>query len=127
MQAYIGLCGLLEMLEPRDAFIISVCRLCLPPHYNLTVFNEVGNTCCTTQQQLVTTSTIPYTSSSTIYDDQHHQYNTSSGGPYGPESADFKQQVVVAVGTQLATPSSLTQNSMPLTSSGEYYFLWYIL
>lgn len=118
MQAYIGLCGLLDMREPRDTLITALCRLCLPPHYNLTVFSEMAYTCCSTQQS-TTTTTNPYTATSTMYEDHHHQYNTSSGGPYGPETADFKQQVVVAVGTPLATPSSLMQTSMPPTSSSE--------
>lgn len=114
MQAYIGLCGLLDMREPRDAFITAVCRSCLPPHYNLTVFSGVGNTCCSAQQQTLST---PYTSSTTMYDD--HQYNSSTGSTYGPESADYKQQVVVAVGTPLATPSSLLQSLNLPSSSGK--------
>lgn len=116
MQAYIGLCGLLDMRGPRDAFITAVCRACLPPHYNLMVFNGVGNNCCTGQSMSSSTQVhTQYTTSSTMYDD-HHQYN-STGSAYGPESADYKQQqqVVVAVGTPLATPSSALQS---MSSSG---------
>jgi len=51
-----------------------------------------------------------------MYDDHHHQqYSSATGGGYGPESADYKQQqqVIVAVGTPLATPSSVLQTSSP--------------
>lgn len=105
MQGYIGLCGLLDMRSPRDAFITAVCRSCLPPHYNLTVFNSPTNTCCTDQQSVVS-----YATSATMYD--HQTYNSATGGgTYSPESTDYKQQqqVVVAVGTPLATSSMLLQ------------------
>jgi len=115
MQAYIGLCGLLDMRGPRDAFITAVCRACLPPHYNLTVFSATAqaNTCCVGQQSISSSSpTVQYATSATMYDDHHHQqYSSTTGGGYGPESADYKQQqqVIVAVGTPLATPSSVLQ------------------
>ncbi|CAH1783969.1 unnamed protein product [Owenia fusiformis] len=38
-QAYASLCGTLEMTTPRDAFITSLCKASLPPHYTLTVLN----------------------------------------------------------------------------------------
>lgn len=119
MQAYIGLCGLLDMRGPRDAFITAVCRACLPPHYNLTVFNAASNSCCLAQQSTASSTSTSYSNSSTMYDDHHHQYSTNTGSAYGPESADFKQQqqVVVAVGTPLATPSSLVQALSPSSSS----------
>lgn len=123
MQAYIGLCGLLDMRGPRDAFLTAVCRACLPPHYNLTVFSGVNNT-CTTQQSTSSTQSASYTTSSTMYDDHHHQqYNTTSSNTYGSESPDYKQQqqVVVAVGTPLATPSSLLQ-ALSSSSPGETFF-----
>lgn len=117
MQAYIGLCGLLDMRGPRDAFITAVCRACLPPHYNLTVFSGTVNTCCVGQPSMSSSSpTMQYATSATMYDDHHHQqYSSATGGGYGPESADYKQQqqVIVAVGTPLATPSSVLQNSSP--------------
>uniref|UniRef100_A0A2S2R545 Protein MON2 n=1 Tax=Sipha flava TaxID=143950 RepID=A0A2S2R545_9HEMI len=117
MQAYIGLCGQLDMRGPRDAFITAVCRACLPPHYNLTVFNGAGNTCCTAQQP---STPVQYTTSSTMYDDHHHQqYNSTTNSSYGSDSTDYKQQqqVVVAVGTPLATPSSVLQAMSSSTSS----------
>ncbi|KAL4105342.1 hypothetical protein QTP88_020585 [Uroleucon formosanum] len=121
MQAYIGLCGLLDMRGPRDAFITAVCRACLPPHYNLTVFSGTVNTCCVGQSSLSSSSsTVHYATSATMYDDHHHQqYSGATGGGYGPESADYKQQqqVIVAVGTPLATPSSVLQTSSPSGTS----------
>lgn len=121
MQAYIGLCGLLDMRGPRDAFITAVCRACLPPHYNLTVFSGAINTCCVGQSSMSSSSsTVQYSTSATMYDDHHHQqYNSATGGGYGPESADYKQQqqVIVAVGTPLATPSSVLQTMSSSPSS----------
>lgn len=120
MQAYIGLCGLLDMQGPRDAFITAVCRACLPPHYNLTVFSSTSNSCCPVNQPAVSssTATAQYTTSSTMYDQQYNSATT--GAPYGPESADYKQQVVVAVGTPLATPSSLL-HALSTSSTGKTY------
>jgi len=108
MQTYIGLCGQLDMQEPRDAFITAVCRACLPPNYNLTIFSGASNTFFSAQKSA---SSIPYNSSVTMYEDQgfHHQYNTS-GDAYGSETADYKQ--VVAVGTLLATPSLVMQQTL---------------
>lgn len=42
-EAYISLCGRLEMSVPRDAFITALCKASLPPHYALTVLNTHGN------------------------------------------------------------------------------------
>lgn len=39
MQTYAALCGSLELHTPRDAFITSICKASLPPHYALTVLN----------------------------------------------------------------------------------------
>lgn len=41
-EAYISLCGKLEMSTPRDAFITAICKASLPPHYALTVLNTQG-------------------------------------------------------------------------------------
>lgn len=39
MQNYAALCGMLELSTPRDAFITSICKASLPPHYALSVLN----------------------------------------------------------------------------------------
>lgn len=41
IQTYASLCGLLELQIPRDAFITSICKSSLPPHYALTILNTV--------------------------------------------------------------------------------------
>lgn len=41
IQTYASLCGHLELQIPRDAFITSICKSSLPPHYALTVLNTV--------------------------------------------------------------------------------------
>lgn len=39
MQNYAALCGMLDLNIPRDAFITSICKASLPPHYALTILN----------------------------------------------------------------------------------------
>lgn len=39
MQNYAALCGMLDLQTPRDAFITSICKASLPPHYALSVLN----------------------------------------------------------------------------------------
>jgi hypothetical protein len=39
MQNYAALCGMLDLSTPRDAFITSICKASLPPHYALSVLN----------------------------------------------------------------------------------------
>lgn len=39
MQNYAALCGMLDLNTPRDAFITSICKASLPPHYALTILN----------------------------------------------------------------------------------------
>lgn len=99
MQAYIGLCGLLDMQVPRDTFITAVCKACLPPHYTLTVFANSA------VQSLPT----PYAMYDENHHAHHHYHQQYSGTTYGSES-DYKQQVV-AVGTPLATPSLAASSS----------------
>ncbi|XP_018330358.1 protein MON2 homolog isoform X2 [Agrilus planipennis] len=41
VQTYASLCGLLDLPTPRDAFIMTICKSSLPPHYALTVLNAV--------------------------------------------------------------------------------------
>lgn len=38
MQNYAALCGMLDQLNPRDAFIMAICRASFPPHYALSIF-----------------------------------------------------------------------------------------
>lgn len=38
MQNYAALCGMLQQLQPRDAFIMAMCRASFPPHYAVSIF-----------------------------------------------------------------------------------------
>lgn len=111
MQTYIGLCGLLDMQEPRNAFITAICRACLPPNYNLTIFSSKENFCSAQQQ-----SSMSYTSVTNFDDQMYQEQCNTTSNTYGSENADYKQ-FVVAVGTPLATPSSVFQQTS--SSSGE--------
>uniref|UniRef100_A0A336JYA7 Protein MON2 homolog n=1 Tax=Culicoides sonorensis TaxID=179676 RepID=A0A336JYA7_CULSO len=39
MQAFTALCGSLDLIVPRDAFVNAFCRAALPPHYAHTILN----------------------------------------------------------------------------------------
>ncbi|KAJ7331268.1 Endocytosis and vacuole integrity protein [Desmophyllum pertusum] len=43
-QLYANVCGVLNLTTPRDAFITSLCKAALPPHYCLTVVNPHSGT-----------------------------------------------------------------------------------
>ena len=43
-QTYIYLCGKLKMTSPRDAFITSLCKVCLPPKYAMSLITQRGPT-----------------------------------------------------------------------------------
>ncbi|XP_034666367.1 protein MON2 homolog isoform X1 [Drosophila subobscura] len=44
MQNYAALCGMLEQLQPRDAFIMAMCRASFPPHYAMSIFANATQT-----------------------------------------------------------------------------------
>ncbi|XP_055839382.1 protein MON2 homolog isoform X2 [Episyrphus balteatus] len=92
MQKYSALCGMLNLLNARDAFIISICRSSFPPHYALSIFNgvqlDVDLRCHTKNKSQDINNHIPGSSNET----------------------DFRQQIV-AVGTPLPS-ASLPQNIM---------------
>lgn len=100
MQEYSALCGLLNLLNARDAFIISICRSSFPPYYALSIFNgfqlDVDLRCHTrTKSQELNNQ---------ILDSCHEN--------------DFRQKIV-AVGTPLPSASlsqSITQAPVMLTS-----------
>nr|XP_018911594.1 PREDICTED: protein MON2 homolog isoform X1 [Bemisia tabaci] len=100
IQTFVSLCGLLNLLIPRDAFITAICKASLPPHYSLSVLNSVpvGST----------------GSLHGLYQDSNSQFNSSM---YGNE-LEYKQQVVV-VGTPLPTsslPAGAHQGPVMLTA-----------
>ena len=43
-QLYANVCGVVNLTTPRDAFITSLCKAALPPHYTLTVLNPHSGT-----------------------------------------------------------------------------------
>ncbi|KAL0268714.1 UNVERIFIED_CONTAM: hypothetical protein PYX00_010542 [Menopon gallinae] len=89
MQTFASFCGLLNLENPRDAFIIAICKASLPPQYALNVLNVPP---------------FNYNSSNCNYVAQQESNSQYSISGYGVET-DFRQQVV-AVGTPLPTSSS---------------------
>lgn len=88
MQTYAALCGQLELVTPRDAFITAICKASLPPHYALTVLNSVA----AAGMQLGNT-----TGGAT-------PYSEAAAAAAAAAATDYRQQVV-AVGTPLPTAS----------------------
>lgn len=43
-QTYIYLCGRLQMTSPRDAFVTSLCKACLPPKFAVSLITQRGPT-----------------------------------------------------------------------------------
>uniref|UniRef100_A0ABK9MVT4 Protein MON2 homolog n=1 Tax=Glossina morsitans morsitans TaxID=37546 RepID=A0ABK9MVT4_GLOMM len=102
MQNYAALCGILDLLNPRDAFIMAICRASFPPHYAMSIFAnnphlDVDLRCHTR-------------SSSQDLNNQFMSTCTDAG--------DFRQQIV-AVGTPLPSaslPHSVMQAPVMLTT-----------
>ncbi|XP_017060451.1 protein MON2 homolog isoform X1 [Drosophila ficusphila] len=103
MQNYAALCGMLEQLQPRDAFIMAMCRASFPPHYAMSIFANTtqadGELRCHTR--------------SGSQDLSSQFINNCSG-----DSGDFRPQIV-AVGTPLPSaslPHSVMQAPVMLTN-----------
>ncbi|XP_070557537.1 protein MON2 homolog isoform X2 [Ptychodera flava] len=103
MQVYASLCGKLNLNTPRDAFITSLCKASLPPHYALTVLN------------------IQTTSTSAAKDRGHRRTSSRDNMLMGyaeggmSENADGRNQVV-AVGSPLPTVLGTQQGPVMLTA-----------
>ncbi|KAH8353223.1 hypothetical protein KR084_009717 [Drosophila pseudotakahashii] len=102
MQNYAALCGMLEQLQPRDAFIMAMCRASFPPHYAMSIFANTtqpdGELRCHTR--------------SGSQDLSSQFINNCS------EAGDFRPQIV-AVGTPLPSaslPHSVMQAPVMLTN-----------
>ncbi|XP_016968511.1 protein MON2 homolog [Drosophila biarmipes] len=103
MQNYAALCGMLEQLQPRDAFIMAMCRASFPPHYAMSIFANTtqpdGELRCHTRSGS---------------QDLSSQFINNCGGDAG----DFRPQIV-AVGTPLPSaslPHSVMQAPVMLTN-----------
>ncbi|KAH8412178.1 hypothetical protein KR009_000354 [Drosophila setifemur] len=103
MQNYAALCGMLEQLQPRDAFIMAMCRASFPPHYAMSIFANTtqadGDVRCHTR--------------SGSQDLSSQFINNCSG-----DTGDFRPQIV-AVGTPLpcaSLPHSVMQAPVMLTN-----------
>lgn len=99
MESYASICGDLRLTKPRDAYLASLCKASLPPHYTLNVLKA---TPCTQ-----TVSGPPKSQKESHYD---------NGSQMGDN--DIRHQVV-AVGTPLPTaslPTSAHQGPVMLTA-----------
>lgn len=38
MQNFAAICGVLDLLNPRDAFIMAICKAAFPMHYAMSIF-----------------------------------------------------------------------------------------
>ena len=104
MESYASVCGRLGLAKPRDAYLASVCKASLPPHYTLLVLKATP--CTQTVSGPHKGLEMPYDASA-----------GGSGVPGGAEG-DIRHQVV-AVGTPLPTaslPTSAHQGPVMLTA-----------
>ena len=91
-QTYISLCGMLGMNVQRDAFVTCLCKMALPPQYNIHLLSKQQNNEQQQQQSLL------------------HKLSTRSSTD-SLSGSDLEKQQVVIVGTPLPLlNSSLTTN-----------------
>ena len=113
MENYASLSGHLEQTKPRDAYLASICKASLPPHYTLNVLKA---TPCT---QTVSGPRNPGdAAASAIGGFGDSQSGSAAVGGGGPSEGDIRHQVV-AVGTPLPTaslPASAHQGPVMLTA-----------
>ncbi|XP_037957121.1 protein MON2 homolog isoform X2 [Teleopsis dalmanni] len=102
MQNYAALCGILELLGSRDAFIMAICRASFPPHYAMSIFANSGHVDADLRLGHTRTNS----------QDLNNQFITTCN------EGDFRQQIV-AVGTPLPSaslPHSVMQAPVMLTT-----------
>ncbi|XP_078678105.1 protein MON2 homolog isoform X1 [Branchiostoma floridae x Branchiostoma belcheri] len=95
IQTFASICGQLGLTVPRDAFVTTLCKACLPPHYALTILNTPGLAAVSKERGLMRTSSKDSSS--------QHVHNSTLGDQ------------VVAVGTSLPTTSSSASAQVMLT------------
>jgi hypothetical protein len=82
-QTYISLCGMLGMNVQRDAFVTCLCKMALPPQYNIHLLSKQQNNEQQQQQQSLL------------------QKLTTRSSTDSSAGSDFERQQVVIVGTPL--------------------------
>lgn len=100
MEVYSSICGRLNVNKPRDAYLASVCKASLPPHYTL---NVLKSTPCTQNVSGPSKG-------------QGESHGLDGGN--APGEGDIRHQVV-AIGTPLPTsslPTSAHQGPVMLTA-----------
>ncbi|XP_078594586.1 protein MON2 homolog isoform X1 [Branchiostoma floridae x Branchiostoma japonicum] len=95
IQTFASICGQLGLNVPRDAFVTTLCKACLPPHYALTILNTPGLAAVSKERGLMRMSSKDSSS--------QHVHNSAMGDQ------------VVAVGTSLPTTSSSSSAQVMLT------------
>nr|CAH0104416.1 unnamed protein product [Daphnia galeata] len=96
LQTFASVSGRVGLTTPRDAFITALCKASLPPHYTLTVLNASSPGTVTSR---VAQSRQPITESYS-----QHMVNTGGNANANIET-EFRQHLIVAVGSPLPTPS----------------------
>ncbi|KZS11860.1 MON2 protein, partial [Daphnia magna] len=96
LQTFASVSGRVGLTTPRDAFITALCKASLPPHYTLTVLNAsspgtVTNRVAQPRQQNT---------------ESYSQHIGNAGGNTNANiETEFRQHLIVAVGSPLPTPS----------------------
>ncbi|KAI9558503.1 hypothetical protein GHT06_015291 [Daphnia sinensis] len=96
LQTFASVSGRVGLTTPRDAFITALCKASLPPHYTLTVLNASSPGTATNRV------TQPRQQNTESYS-QH--IGNAGGNTNANIETEFRQHLIVAVGSPLPTPS----------------------
>ncbi len=99
-ETYASLCGQLELCKPRDAFLASLCKASLPPHYTLDVLKATPCTQTVSGLRVQQGAASMFSSSSSSQVDVGSYEGVLPGG-----EADIRHQVVAVVGKIIRQPS----------------------
>lgn len=109
-QLYANVCGILNLTTPRDAFITSLCKAALPPHYTLTVVNPHSGTA------QVSFVKMPISGTQALLDPQGGDHRALGKSPTNSGETSFG---AVVTGTPLGSshgPVSVSKNVRLMTS-----------
>nr|XP_006825120.1 PREDICTED: protein MON2 homolog [Saccoglossus kowalevskii] len=125
MQVYASLCGKLNLNVPRDAFITSLCKSSLPPHYALTVLN-IQQSLMSSQSSSSSSSQQGAPAKALWWELDGHKRTSSkdnllnmssyTAADAGAADTGDSRNQVVAVGTPLSTVLGTQQGPVMLTA-----------
>jgi hypothetical protein len=120
LQTFASVSGRVGLTTPRDAFITALCKASLPPHYTLTVLNASSPGTVTSRgnhliilRHLISPNNFTLTAINPVVaqsrqpiTESYSQHMVNTGGNANANiETEFRQHLIVAVGSPLPTPS----------------------